>query len=230
MNRIPTLITLAALALPIANLWAQDNPDRERPNRPDRAQRRDQVPDGLAALKSALASLTLTDGPKSKSEENLKSAGERLDKARREMAAAQGGDRRQAAQQFAQVVRATTEEITALLDEDQKALFIQKLQESRQRPGPRDGDRGGPNPPSFARNLEQASTSLQLTDEQKQKVQALASDVATKTQALHEEALKQLKTILSEEQFQQFQQMQPRPGEPALAGRSEERRVGKEGT
>jgi Spy/CpxP family protein refolding chaperone len=68
------------------------------------------------------------------------------------------------------------------------------------------------------RNLEQASARLQLTDEQKQKVQALASDVATKTQALNEEALKQLKTILSDEQFQQFQQMQPRPGDPAFGG------------
>jgi hypothetical protein len=70
----------------------------------------------------------------------------------------------------------------------------------------------GTRPLPLDRALEQAATQLQLSDEQKQQIQALSSDLATRTQALHEEALKQLKTILTEDQFKQFEQTQPRPG------------------
>jgi hypothetical protein len=255
VKTLSAALALAAFGFP-ATARAQDDANRQqprqrqRPERPDRADRpgRQASPDALASIKTALEGVSLNDDQKAKAKEILDSAKERLDKARQDAANAQGGDRRDAFRQFGEISRTVTEELTGILDEDQKAMFRQKLQDARPNAGPGAGGPGGQRPggqgpggfagqgpggqgpggqgpggggaprPPFERSLEQASTRLQLSDEQKQKVQALASDVATKTQALHEEAIKQLKTILSEEQFKQFEQMQAQAGPGGFAG------------
>ena len=221
-------LAFTALAItPTLQAQPQQQPPerRDRPQRPERRERpegpRAQSPEALGGLQAALDSLNLTEDQKSKAAEMIKAARERFDAARQQLATAQGEDRREATRKLAEVSRNLTEELTGILDEDQKALFRQKLEQGRQAlrdrvaaPGPRPAE-GGPRPLPFDRAIEQATSGLQLTDDQKQKIQALSSDLATRTQALHEEARKQLKTILTEDQFKQFEQTQPRPG---LAG------------
>jgi hypothetical protein len=224
------VFALSALAL---SAGAQNDPNRpNRAGRPDRAQRPErpgradaqqaQSPQFMSAIKSALEAAGLNDDQKAKAADILKSASERLAQARQEMESAQGGDRRAAMQKMGEISRSLTEELAGILDEDQKAVFKQKFEQARQAvaqnfrdraAGPGDpGAGGGPRGMPLDRALEQAATQLQLSDDQKQKVQALASDVATRTRALHEEALKQLKTILSEDQVKQFEQLAARPG------------------
>ena len=194
--------------------------------------------DALARLTSSVRDLQLTGEKKTKADEILARAKGDLDKAQKE-----GGDR----QAMIGIVRAATEEITALLDEDQRLMFENKLKAAANAPtqggagagagpGPGAGGPGGNRPLPITQRLNEVISTLNLSDDQKKKVDDLLADVQKKAveirsagnpgpemrekiQALREDVLKQIKSILNEEQFKKLEEaMRPQPGPGAGGG------------
>jgi hypothetical protein len=210
-----------------------------RPETPGRPGRGAANFDALARLTSSVNDLQLTGDKKAKADEILARAKTDLDRSQKE-----GGDRQAAMG----VVRAATEEITALLDEDQKLMFESKLKAAANAPnqpgpggpgagqGPGAGGPGGNRPLPIGQRLNEVVSTLGLSDDQKKKVDDLLADLQKKAaeirgagnpgpemrekmQALREDVLKQMKSILTEEQLKKFEQaMQQQPG-PGGGGR-----------
>src|SRR5438105_11304672 len=148
-------------------------PTPARPETPGRPGRGAANFDALARLTSSVNDLQLTGEKKNKADEILARAKTDLDKTQKE-----GGDR----QAMMGIVRAATEEITALLDEDQKLMFENKLKAAANAPtqggaggpragqGPGAGGPGGNRPPPIGQRLGEVASTLGLSDDQKKKV------------------------------------------------------------
>ena len=206
-------------------------PTPARPETPGRPGRGAANFDALARLTSSVNDLQLTGDKKTKADEILARAKTDVDKAQKE-----GGDR----QTMIGIVRTATEEITALLDEDQKLMFENKLKAAANAPDQRGpgagqgpgagGGPGGNRPLPIGQRLNEVVSTLGLSDDQKRKVDDLLTDLQKKAaeirsagnpgpemrdkmQALRDDVLKQIKSMLNEEQLKKFEEaIRPQPG------------------
>ncbi|HEY7118291.1 MAG TPA: hypothetical protein VH475_17010 [Tepidisphaeraceae bacterium] len=184
----------------------------------------------IGNLQSAVDDLKLTGDAKARVDAILA-------KAKEDAAGLQGnGNRRQA---MAQIVRSAAEEISAALDEDQRLLFQGKLQaaaraagaQGRGGPAGAAGGAGGPRFAAVADRIKEAVGSLGLSNEQRPKVDAVVADLEKKLEelraagpgpetrqkvvALRADALKQLRSILTDEQRAKFQEAIRQPPQGA---------------
>jgi Spy/CpxP family protein refolding chaperone len=189
----------------------------------------------VAGLKSAVDDLKLAGEAKTKADKILDDAQADVDKA------IQAGDRTK----VAKIVHDASDQVIALLDEDQKLMLRSKILSAGRsdpavpenvrpgRPGAAAGGRGGA---AVGQRIKQAVADLKLSDEQISKVDAVIADLEKKAQdlraagrgpemrekimALREDMIKQMKAILTEAQFKGFQEkMQQSPGGGAGGGR-----------
>src|SRR5438270_842584 len=101
--------------------------------------------------------------------------------------------------------------------------------------GPGAGGPGGNRPPPIGQRLGEVTSTLDLSDDEKKKVDELLADLQKKAaeirsagtpgpemrekmQALREDVLKQMKSILSEEQFKKFQEAMQQPPQGGAGG------------
>lgn len=188
----------------------------------------------IAGLKSAVDDLKLTGETKTKADKILEDAQGDADKA------IQAEDRAK----VAKIVHDAGDQVIALLDEDQKLMLRSKILAAGRsapaipenarpgRPGAAAGGRGA----AIGQRIKLAVADLKLSDEQTAKVDVVIADLEKKAQdlraagpgpemrekimALREDMIKQMKGILTEEQFKTFQgKMQP-PGGAAGGGRA----------
>jgi Spy/CpxP family protein refolding chaperone len=179
----------------------------------------------IAKLKSIIEELKLTGDTKTKVETLLT-------KAQSDIADATKEDRATAAKRGQQIVADTTEQIQAILDEDQKLMFRSKVETAARgatneppaaapagrRPGAPGAGRG---PFQIGQRLKEITATLGLSDDQSKQVDAAIADLQKKAEtlraagpspetrekitALREDGLKQIKAILTEEQFKNFE-------------------------
>jgi Spy/CpxP family protein refolding chaperone len=235
----PIRILIGALALtaPLA-IWAADDAKPAAPAaQPQPARRSANAPTAanpIAGLKTAIDDLKLTGDTKTKADDILAKAQADADNATK----AAAGDRRAGFQKTSEIVKNAAEQITALLDEDQKLMLRSKLQAAAKlganEPPPGAGP-GGPGAPGagrgafMAQRMKDVTATLGLSDEQSKKVDAAVADLQKKAEdiraagpdrekimALREDGLKQMKAILTEEQFTKFEEAMRQP--PAGAG------------
>ncbi|MDB5323413.1 MAG: hypothetical protein JWN40_5044 [Phycisphaerales bacterium] len=242
---IRVLIAAVALSAPLM-VRAADDAKPEAPARPQPAPRpaRANAPTAnpIAGLKTAIDDLKLTGDTKTKADDILAKAQADADNATK----AAAGDRRAGFQKMAEIVKNATDQITALLDEDQKLMLRSKLQaaaKSGANEPPAGAGPGGPGAPGagrgafMAQRMKDVTATLGLSDEQSKKVDAAVADLQKKAEdiraagpdrekimALREDGLKQMKAILTEEQFTKFEEAMRQP--PAGAGGPAGGRVG----
>lgn len=223
MNRLNRAIFSGLCGLALAMpLWAADTPAKpETPARPERPARPEGGGDVLGRIKLALADIKLT-------QEQQKKADEILAKASEELA---GGDRRAALQQ----VRKVVSELSAILDEDQKLLLENKVRAAMAGgAGNQPGAPGGARFQGMGERIKAGTASLELSDEQKKKVDELVAEMEKKVQelraggvgesfreklmALRDEGQEKIKAILSEEQFRKFTEAMQQQGGLGGAG------------
>jgi Spy/CpxP family protein refolding chaperone len=196
--------------------------------KPDAPARRANAPTAnpLAGLKTAIDDLKLAGETKTKVDGILAKAQTDIDQATRETA----GDRRAGFRKVAEIVKSAGDQITPLLDEDQKLMLRSKLQAaSANEPAAGGGGAGGPGAPGagrggqmIAQRIKDVTATLGLSDDQTTKVDAAVADLQKKAEelraagagpemreklmALREDGMKQIKAILTEEQFTRFQE------------------------
>jgi Spy/CpxP family protein refolding chaperone len=193
----------------------------------------------ITRLKSIIDELKLTGDTKTKVEAVLTKAQSDIEDAIKD-------DRATAAKHAQQIVASTTEQIQAILDEDQKLMFRSKLETTARASSDAPGRPGAPDrpgapgagrgPAQMGQRLKEATATLGLSDEQSQKIDVVIADLQKKAEALRgagrgpemrekvmalrEDGLKQIKAILTEEQFKKFEEaMRQAPGGGAAGGR-----------
>ena len=199
MKSYARLIVLAVL------LTASIAPAQTRPARPARP-----VPGErsggqmLERIRFTLGELKLSDEQKVKVDAIFRKAREGMDKLREEMEEIDPRDRMARATEFFQDIR---EELSAVLNADQKALLDKRIDEARRDfrerrgagpatapaapaapPPPRRRDAGPERPGVALERLREAMSKIDLTDEQKQKIKSLIEDVQSKGMALRQQA------------------------------------------
>lgn len=217
-------LTLAALGLPVSPAAAQDQPKdpKDTPARRPEGQpgqgAQARIADVTARFKAALADLKLTDDQKAKADEILAKAQEKAQELRKELADNPG---REAFRKLMDLARSTSEEISGLLNDEQRAAFQKKVEEARAALGVGRGGAAGA-PVSPTERIKKATADLGLTDDQKKKVDEVAADMEKKAreimagprgpetreklQALREEGARRMKEVLNEEQYRKFEQ------------------------
>lgn len=214
--------------------------DDAKPAAPARPAAASAAGNPLAGLKNAVDELKLTGDTKAKVDEILAKA---QDEAAEAVKSA-SGDRRAAFRKVAEITKNTGDQIIALLDVDQKLMLRSKLQTAAPRPGadaaPGAAAPGAGGPAArgafVMQRMKDVTATLSLTDEQSKRVDDVIADLTKKLQdlraagpspetreklmTLREDAVKQLKEILTEEQFTKFQTaMQQGPAGGAAGGR-----------
>ena len=213
-------LVLGAMALPAA--WAADQPQGRSNDRKATTNEASPRPENgglqfamLQRVRKAADELNLSDDQKAKVNKMFDTAESELKEARDSA----NGDRQAVAQKARETFNKLRDDLTSVLDEDQKQQLRSKLQTAAQRGG------------DLVTRLRGAMEQLDLTDDQRTKVHDLfddvgkqARDLRDKAQAGDQEARDKLRTlaqdarqklgdILTEEQKQKLRElMQPGAG------------------
>jgi hypothetical protein len=227
-------LAIGAVFAPLG-AWANDS-------KPPTSERDLSNVDLIGRLKSVCADLRLSGEVKMKVDAAIAKAVEDAEKARKEA----GDNHRAAFGKTSDIMRAATVEIMNLLDDDQKLLFQSKMRAAAATPSPGEimnaGSADEPRVLSVGERIRNAVAPLNLSDEQKKKVDAIVEGLQAKMkelrtagaanpdalreklQNMRQDLMKQFKEVLSEGQFDQFreniaQQPQNAGVQGALGGR-----------
>lgn len=209
-------LAIGAVFVPLS-VWANDS-------KPPTSERDVSNVDLIGRLKSVCADLQLSGEVKIKVDAAIAKAVEDAEKARKEA----GDNHRAAFGKTSDIMRAATVEIMNLLDDDQKLLFQSKMRAAAATPSPGEimnaGSADEPRVLSVGERIRNAVAPLNLSDEQKKKVDAIIEDLQAKMkelrtagaanpdalrekmQSMRQDLMKQFKDVLSEGQFEQFRE------------------------
>ncbi len=208
MRTIPALVVLLAASISFA-----------QEQRPDAAtQRPIGAFEALGKLQDLAWNVDLTEAQRDKIVEIVAKTRAELEKS------TPGPQRRQVSRESATQLRTASESILALLSDEQKQLVAPRVQELVRGLGAgATAGRGNRNFIPLDEQLHRIIPELKVNDEQKTKLEAVAADFKTKSEAarnegardklrtLREEATAQIKSTLNEEQFKKFEELMPRP-------------------
>lgn len=194
----------------------------------------------MGQLKSVCRELNLNGDVRSKVDAILAKANEDAEKAQKD-----AKDERAAYGKISDVMRGATVEIMRLLDDDQKLMFQSKMRaaatvDATGAPAAGDGGAAEVKAVPIGQRIRNAVAPLKVSDEQNKKIDGVVKDLEQKIdelrkgdiavtelrekmQAMRQDLIKQMREILSEEQFAKFQEnvRQPQNAQAGIAGAGE---------